>query len=62
MNKLCDSRIPNFEATVAQKLNQGTTPIRPVFELGALFLFLFWRSKKEKVKILGVMDILVGFL
>jgi len=41
-------RIINVEVTVAQKPNQGTTGKGDVILCRALFLFLFWRSKKEK--------------
>jgi hypothetical protein len=38
----------NLEFTVVQTLHQGTSAKRGVIVWRAPFLFLFWRSKKEK--------------
>jgi len=38
----------NFQFTVVPKLYQGTAAKRGAIVWRALFLFLFWRSKKEK--------------
>jgi hypothetical protein len=47
-----------FEFTVVQKLNQSRlrreTQERGVIFPGCLFLFLFWTSKKEKIKSLKI--------
>jgi hypothetical protein len=47
-----------FEFTVVQKLNQSRlrreTQERGVIFPGCLFLFLFWTSKKEKMKSLEI--------
>ncbi len=42
------NRITNVQATVVQKLNQGTIPQSGCYRLRAPFLVLFWRSKKEQ--------------
>ena len=42
------SRITTTEATVVQMLNKAASRNRDVIDFGAPFLFLFWRSKKEK--------------
>ena len=42
------SRITDVQITVAQKPDIAASRNRSVFDFGALFLFLFWRSKKEK--------------
>ena len=44
------SRITDAQTTVAQKPDIAASRNRSVFDFGALFLFLFWRSKKEKEK------------
>jgi hypothetical protein len=42
------SRITDVQATVVQKLNQGTIRQRDVILCRAPFLVLFWKSKKEQ--------------
>jgi hypothetical protein len=43
------SRITNAEATVVQLMNIAASDKRVVIVCRALFLFLFWRSKKENI-------------
>ena len=44
----------NFQFTVVRKPHQGTAAKRGVIVWRAPFLFLFWRSKKEKKPAAGV--------
>ena len=46
----------NFQFTVVPKLYQGTAAKRGVIVWRALFLFLFWRSKKEQKPAAGDRD------
>ena len=50
----CNDQGTEFEFTVVQKYNQGSFPKSGVIDFGAFFLFLFWRSKKEKYLILEI--------
>lgn len=45
-----NSSITEAEVTVVQKMNIAASRNRVVFDFGAPFLLLFWRSKKVNKK------------